>query len=235
MTTARPWLPYVLPFGLYMLFLLVQTTENLLWLYPLKTAVVAGALWYFRKAYTELGWPRTSSVLWGAVIGLVAIVIWIAIDPYYPGLGQLMAGLHRFLNSLFGITTATKPAPPPFDPTTLADPVMRSGFIVSRIFGAVVVVAFMEEIFWRGFVMRWLIKEDFQSVPVGAFTWPSFWFTVLLFGAEHDQWLAGLICGALYNGLLYRTKNLTACVIAHAVSNAVLAAYVLHTGDWKFW
>ena len=56
-----------------------------------------------------------------------------------------------------------------------------------------------------------------------------------LFGAEHEQWLAGLICGALYNGLLYRTKNLTDCAVAHATSNALLAAWVLVRGDWGFW
>ena len=73
------------------------------------------------------------------------------------------------------------------------------------------------------------------EVPVGVFTWYSFAITVGLFGTEHREWLAGLICGALYNWLLYRTRRLGACVVAHAVSNAALAAWVLWQGDWKFW
>ena len=72
-------------------------------------------------------------------------------------------------------------------------------------------------------------------MPVGTFTRPSFAITVLLFGLEHEQWLAGIVCGALYNGLLYRTRSLSTCVLAHATSNALLAAWVLARGDWKFW
>jgi hypothetical protein len=140
-------------------------------------------------------------------VGVVAIAIWIGIDRFYPKFVKVE----------------------PFDPTG------RWVFIAFRVFGAVAVVPLMEELFWRAFLIRWLVKEDFKSVPVGTFTWLSFAVTVALFGAEHVQWLAGLICGALYNWLYYRRKDIFACVVAHAVSNAVLAGYVLATGDWKFW
>jgi hypothetical protein len=79
------------------------------------------------------------------------------------------------------------------------------------------------------------VKEDFKSVPVGTFTGLSFVVTVGMFGAEHTQWLAGLICGALYNWLYYKRKNVFSCVVAHVVSNVALAAWVLSRGDWKFW
>ncbi len=118
---------------------------------------------------------------------------------------------------------------------TIESMLLRWGFIVSRVLGATVVVAFMEELFWRGFLIRWLVKEDFKRVPLGTFTWSSCLVTVVLFGLEHDLWLAGLVCGALYNWLYYRTRSIPACVIAHGVSNGLLAAYVLATGDWKFW
>jgi len=101
--------------------------------------------------------------------------------------------------------------------------------------GAVLVVPVMEELFWRGFLARWLVNPDFKAVSLGSFTPFAFWTTVVLFGVEHEQWLAGMICGVLLNGLLYRTKNLLACVLAHAVANALLAAWVLTRGDWKFW
>jgi CAAX prenyl protease-like protein len=90
-------------------------------------------------------------------------------------------------------------------------------------------------LFWRALLIRWLVNEDFKSVPVGTFTWTSFGVTVALFGAEHSHWLAGLICGALYNWLYYKRKDVFSCVVAHAVSNAALAAWVLARGDWKFW
>jgi hypothetical protein len=51
---SKPWLPYVAPFAIYVLFLSAQTPQNLLWLYPGKTLAAALALWVFRKKYHEL-------------------------------------------------------------------------------------------------------------------------------------------------------------------------------------
>jgi len=226
------------PMAIYMAFLAVETDANLIWMYPLKTVVVAAALWVFRKEYEELRSPMwcggaasgdaaynaattttASGALalqsWGlaVIIGLVAIVIWIGIDPFYAKFGRAV----------------------PFDPTTIASLAERNVFIAFRIVGAVLVVPVMEELFWRAFLIRWLVNEDFKSVAVGTFTLSSFAITVALFGAEHYQWLAGLICGALYNWLYYKRRDVFACVVAHAVSNAALAAWVLARGDWKFW
>lgn len=205
-----PWLPYVVPMALYLALLLAESPANVAWLYPVKVAAVAGVLWYYRKSYEEL---RPGFSLLAVVVGLAAIAIWIGIAPYYPKLGSTQ----------------------PFDPTTIAAPVWKWAFIGCRVFGAVVVVALMEELFWRGFLIRWLVNEDFKLVPVGTFTGLSFAVTAALFGIEHRDWLAGLICGALYNWLYYWRKSLWACVVAHAVSNAALAGWVLAHGDWKFW
>jgi CAAX prenyl protease-like protein len=221
---SKPWLPYVIPFGIYALFLSIQSPENLVWEYPLQATAVGASLWILRKYYEELRSPlwrrpaslppelsgrRSVAVTWmlAVAIGLVAIAIWIGIDPYYPKLGNSLA----------------------FDPRG------KGLFIVFRIAGAVVVVPLMEELFWRAFLIRWFIHADFKRVPIGTFTWPSFVITVGLFGLEHHEWLAGLICGALYNWLYYKRKDVFACVIAHAVSNAALAAWVLTRGQWKFW
>lgn len=210
MTKSKAWLPYVVPMGIYMAFLLMQTNANLLWVYPAKVIAVAAALIYFRKEYEEL---QPGFSLLAVLVGLVAIAIWIGIDSFYPKFGGGVA----------------------FDPTAISSLGQRNIFLAFRIVGAVIVVPVMEELFWRAFLIRWLVKEDFKSVPVGTFTGLSFVVTVGMFGAEHTQWLAGLICGALYNWLYYKRKDVFACVIAHAVSNAALAAWVLARGDWKFW
>ena len=207
---SKPWLPYVVPMGIYMAFLLVQTNANLLWVYPAKVIAVAAALIYFRKEYEEL---RPGFSLLAVVVGLVAIAIWIGIDPFYPKFASGAA----------------------FDPATISSVAQRNMFLAFRVVGAVIVVPLMEELFWRAFLIRWLVNENFKSVPVGTFTGLSFAVTVALFGLEHNEWLAGLICGALYNWLYYKRKDVFTCVIAHAVSNAALAAWVLTRGDWKFW
>ena len=234
-TRSKPWLAYVVPMGIYMAFLFVQSDANLLWMYPAKTIAVAAALICFFKQYEyeELWSPMicvhvgpvmrgqetgaqqsaVSSWIWAILIGLAAIVIWIGIDPYYPK---------------FGMGTV-------FDPMTIQSVAQRNVFFAFRVFGAVIVVPVMEELFWRAFLIRWLVSEDFKGVALGTFTRMSFAVTVALFGAEHTQWLAGLICGALYNWLYYKRKDVFACVVAHAASNAALAAWVLARGDWKFW
>ncbi|HUI06352.1 MAG TPA: CAAX prenyl protease-related protein [Verrucomicrobiae bacterium] len=221
---SRPWLPYVAPFAIYALFLAAQSAQNRVWVYPLATIVVGAALWVFRRYYEELRsplWHRSASgsrpapgpgsttATWilAVAVGLVAIAIWIGIDPYYP-----------------------KP-----ENSTMFDPSGKWLFIASRVAGAVIIVPLMEELFWRAFLIRWFIDGDFKRVAVGAFTWSSFAMTVGLFGLEHREWLAGLICGALYNWLYYKRKDVFACVIAHAVSNAALAVWVLARGDWKLW
>jgi CAAX prenyl protease-like protein len=226
--------------AVYMAFLTVQSPQNLFWVYPLKTVSVAVVLWVFRKRYEELRSPMCCAVIrrspmtdpvagdlrsaevrgqetgaqhaaksWllAILVGLVAIAIWIGIDPFYPKFGK----------------------------AEVFDPGARWGFIGFRVAGAVLVVPLMEELFWRAFLIRWLVNEDFKRVPVGIFTWPSFAITVALFGAEHQEWLAGLICGAMYNWLFYKRKDVFSCVVAHAVSNAALAAWVVARGDWKFW
>ena len=202
-----------------------------MWLYPVKTVAVAAALLGFRKKYEELRMPLSTAAPVGVggnvlisytlavAVGLIAIVFWIGADPFYSGMTRLMGG---------------KPSVP-FDPMTIEPVAWCYAFIGFRVFGAVVVVAFMEEIFWRGFLIRWLDGKDFKRVPMGVCSWKSFGITVVLFGLEHEQWLAGMVCGALYNWLYCRRKDLFSCVLAHATSNAALAAWVLWRGDWKFW
>ena len=98
-----------------------------------------------------------------------------------------------------------------------------------------VVVAVMEEVFWRGFLLRWIIKQDFLNVSFGTFTWVSFAVTSILFAVEHNRWFAGLLAGVIYNLWFYRTRSIYACIVAHGVTNLALGLYVLYTGDWSFW
>jgi CAAX prenyl protease-like protein len=93
----------------------------------------------------------------------------------------------------------------------------------------------MEELFWRSWLLRYIISQDFKSVEIGRFTLPSFLIGTVMFGLEHNLWLAGIMAGALYSLLLYRTKSLAQCIVAHAVTNLLLGIYVLQTGKWYFW
>ncbi len=101
-----------------------------------------------------------------------------------------------------------------------------------RLIRMAVIVPFVEELFWRGFLLRYLVREDFASVPFGTFTWRSFLISSFAFCLEHQpsDWPAAVLTGALFNLVAYRTRSLAACVLTHAVTNLALAFYILRTG-----
>ena len=58
----------------------------------------------------------------------------------------------------------------------------------------------------------------------------------LLFAAEHGPyWDVGLAAGVIFNLWMVRTKSLGDLILAHAVSNACLGAYVIAAGKWEYW
>lgn len=101
--------------------------------------------------------------------------------------------------------------------------------------GAILVAPLIEELFVRSYLMRLIISNDWRSVAIGKATMPSFLITVLFFGLAHNQIIAGIIVGILLNFLLYYTQNITDCIIAHSVANALLFIYVILTQSFFLW
>jgi CAAX prenyl protease-like protein len=214
----KTWLPYVLPFVLFLL--LTEPARFFLslvpFLYVTKTVVVGGVLWFWRKKYAKdfsLGLTFSEFAL-AIFCGLLVLVLWIVPEGYFyqfdPG-----TGFNPYM------LTGTKRA--------------ALGLIVVRLIGASIVVPIMEELFWRSFLMRYLIDVNFRSVAMGAFTWLSFLGVAILFGLEHHRIVVGIIAGLLYGLLLVYQKKLRGVVVAHAVTNFGLGVYVLLTGNWAFW
>jgi CAAX prenyl protease-like protein len=84
--------------------------------------------------------------------------------------------------------------------------------------------------------MRYLINPDFQKVPLGSYSSIAFWATAVLFATEHGPyWEVGLAAGLIYNLWVIRTRNLMDCIVAHSVTNALLAVYVVGFGRWEYW
>lgn len=101
----------------------------------------------------------------------------------------------------------------------------------------VIVVPLLEEIFWRGFLLRFAIREEFETIPFGHFEWRSFAWVTVLFALAHagPDFIPALITGALYNLVAYRTRSLASCVLAHAITNLLLGIFIMRTGQWGFW
>ena len=183
------------------------------WVCPLQT-LVGGALLIRYWRYLALRLPARA---WIAVlIGVLALVIWIAPQAFL-GFAPRRDGFDAGYFGDHGWPYA-----------------LNTGLRFVRL---VIVVPLVEEIFWRGFLLRYLIDDDFTEVPVGAFSWLSFGVVVGGFMIEHTfpDWPAAILTGALFNLVAYRTRSVSACVLAHAVTNLLLGLYVMRTGQWGFW
>jgi CAAX prenyl protease-like protein len=224
-------IPRIAPFGAYLAFIaLAQSVKWVaafvpegwtwislldLWMYPTKIAVVLGLLVYYWPCYEELSVQGRAGVNDGVlavVVGLAVYVLWVRMD--WPWAVQGRDG--------------------GYDPYR-AGPQMGPVLAGLRLFGAAVVVPIMEELFWRSFLLRYLISSRFESVKLGTFTPFSFIASVVLFGVEHELWLAGIMAGTAYTLLLYRTRKLWPCILGHAVTNLALGFHVLSTQQWRWW
>jgi CAAX prenyl protease-like protein len=118
----------------------------------------------------------------------------------------------------------------PYAPTVCGWPLS-----IARLAGSFVVIALIEEFFWRGFLYRWLMGRDFLQVSHRAFHWWIFLAVSFGFGLEHPRWLVGAVAGLVYGGLYVRSGDIWAAGVAHAVTNLLLGLYVLGTGAYGFW
>jgi hypothetical protein len=183
------------------------------WIYPLQTLLGAGLLIYFRREYE---FHRLRRPVFATAIALLVFILWIAPQQFF-----------RFPARVVGFNPDIFAAEPALYWTTLA----------ARFLRLVVVVPLIEEVFWRGFLLRYLITEKFETVPFGDFSWLSFAIVTLAFGFSHSiaDWPAAFITGALYNVVAYRTKSLSSCVLAHGLTNLALGLWIVATKQWGFW
>jgi exosortase E/protease (VPEID-CTERM system) len=208
----NPVAPYLIPFlAILAAGMLAGAASNgFEWLYVLRVAAAAAALWYFRDTYRALDWR----VGWSAVaLGGLVFLIWIGLEP--------LAGSARM-----------------GEPSALAHASLlaRSGWLAFRILGAVITVPMAEELAFRGFILRRLVSADFESVSWRIFAWAPFLISSVGFGILHgDRWLAGTIAGMVYAFAMMRSGRIGEAVAAHAVTNALLAIFVVATGNWQLW
>jgi uncharacterized protein len=155
-------------------------------------------------------------------IGAAVFVLWIAPDLLFAG----YRNLPLFSNALTGHAHSSIP------PEGL-----RSTWVLTwRTLRAVLIVPVAEELFWRGWLMRWMVNNDFQKVALGTYAPLAFWATAALFGAEHGPyWDVGFLTGIIYNLWMIRTKSVADCILMHGVTNGLLSAYVIAGAQWQYW
>lgn len=207
-----PWIPYTAPFVVFavLTFLLPFAPLNAAAAYLVKSLAAGILLLVFWPVFKpEIRWTFDATAV---LAGIGVFLLWVGLEGRYPQIGQSS-----------------------FDPYASRDGVAALAVIGIRLAGATLVVPFVEEIFWRSFVMRFLVASRFQSVPLGRFTWYAFVMTAVAFGLEHHRWLPGIVAGIVYAALLCRRRNLFTPIMAHGVTNFLLGVYVIQTGQWSYW
>jgi len=215
---GRQWVPYVFPFIVFMALTEAARyfPDEAHLLYVIKTILVGVILWFWRNAYTSDFAVKMAPAeyLIAIAVGLLVLAAWILPEKLFPQLAGDAA----------------------FNPYSFNwHPVVVWALIAVRLIGAAVVVPIMEELFWRSFLLRYIINPDFKKVALGTFSWFSFTAVVILFGVEHHRVIQGMIAGVIYTALVIRQKSLSGCIVAHGVTNLGLGIYVIVTQSWEFW
>lgn len=212
----NPTSVYLAPFVALMAGVMVTTAFSASGfdaLYPLRVLLVVAVAACFWRTYVRWQWGWSWSA---AGVGVLVFVMWMALEPFAArgngADGQALA------NGLAGL------------PAGLA-----TAWIVCRVLGSVVTVPFAEELAFRGYLTRRLLAADFEQIPLDRFSWLAFVLSSVCFGALHGRWLAGTLAGMAYALVVYRRGRVSDAVLAHATTNALIAAYVLTTGSWSLW
>lgn len=217
---------YVIPFVIYLLGTSLIARWGNQWYPLLYSSLVLGLLCCLAWLLHGTGIIRPHwRIVPAIVVGLLGIALWIVLASLH--IEQLLA---EFLPSWLQPEARVA-----YNPLEQLAGATLWGFLAARLVGIALVVPIAEELFWRGFLLRWLIDPEWEKVPLGEFTLSSCTIVTLMFTLAHPEWLAAAVYCLLLNALLYWKRDLWLCIVAHAVSNFVLAGYVLATGEWWLW
>lgn len=203
--------PYLMPFLALMATGMISaalSSEDVHALYWLRPAAAGLALSFFLPRYRRLDWrPGWLSL----VTGVAAFVVWISFSP-------------------------------PRADSTLRDTVSALPqwaaflWILVRTLGTVIVVPLAEELAFRAFLIRRLISPQFELLPARRYTLLAVVVSSAAFGLMHgNRWGVGVIAGVLYAVVYLRRGRIGDAVVAHAVTNALVAMMVLLGGRWDLW
>jgi len=206
----------IIPFAAFAALTLAQGQfgeTGAYWIYVFKTLIGAWLIWLTRAHVKEMRW----NISWESVVtGVAVFIIWVGLDGLYPMFGERAASFNPLKSYGEGSALAWM-------------------FIAVRVLGSSLVVPMLEEVFYRSFLYRCLIKSDFLGVPLNCFRWGAFLIVCVGFGLSHYEWLPGIICASAYQGLVIRKGRLGDAITAHAITNFLLGLWVVLRAAYYFW
>jgi CAAX prenyl protease-like protein len=253
LVARHPWLTFLLPFAVYMIVgsfepgplkpptILPDGTSrpavNQNWfgleyhqypiVYTIKIVLTIAAMLFVLPGYRQF--PCRVSLL-AIAVGIIGVVLWIALCQIQLE-RKLLAPLG--LEKLLGL--GERPAFNPLDELA-ATPTWAYTFLAIRFLGLALIVPLIEEFFLRGFLMRFVVRETWWTVPFGTLTTAAVVIGTAVPMLMHPgELLAAAVWFSLVTWLMFRTKNIWDCVAAHAVTNLLLGIYVVTQHQWQLW
>jgi CAAX prenyl protease-like protein len=217
----HPAIPYVFPMAVFLTVLTIQNRLASMGAleFPLRVVFLALVLWVVSRHVISF---RCVAPVQSILLGIAVCAMWVLPDQLFPAYRTHWL----FQNDLTGNLKTS------IDPNLLASPMV----LIFRSIRAVILVPIIEELFWRAWLMRWMIKPDFESVPLGTYSTQAFWIVAVLFASEHGPyWDVGLACGVIYNWWMVRTKSLGDLILTHGVTNLCLSLFTIYTKQWQYW
>jgi len=223
-STLRHILPFVLWIGL--MLLLPDTPSAYAW-----RSGLCLLCFILCKTWRGYALPRFTDMALGMVVGFIVCALWILPESaWFQTVAPRWAKGYRLVALLPPWSVSDIPSSSIYNPEQCAWPLL-----LTRLLGSALVIALIEEFFWRGWLARFLVSSPFMNVQADRIAGSALWISSLLFAFEHERWLAGLMAGLAY-ALLYRcTSSITAACVAHVTTNLLLGLYVLKTGAFFFW
>ena len=235
--SASPALVRVAPFVIFVLLTAAQGNSGLppaYWFYLAKTLVGLWLILEMIPFVPEMRW----AVSWEAVVlGVSIFAVWVGTDGYYPHSSELLQNYVFPFFKKIGLGFLSSDAKPMavWNPRAHFGAGLAGLFVIVRILGSTWVVPPLEEVFFRSFLYRYVARPNFLDVPLNQFRPIPFLVTAVVFGFEHNEWLAGIFCGAAYQWLVLRKNRLGDAMTAHAITNFLLGCWVVSRGAWNFW
>ena len=237
----KPTIAYVAPFIIFLV--VVQFYPSFSGLQQLSTETVSPStitymvmlvaqiliasalLFYFRKFYLKDFPLRVSP--WSVVVGVVGIVVWV---------GLCHLEIEKSFMALIGFDSS-KVARPAFNPFEhLPNTAWRISFLVPRFMVLALIVPLVEELFLRGWLVRYVHDVDWEPVKLSALSWSALIAPTIYGVATHPgEAIAAIAWFSLVTLLMVKTKNVWDCVVAHAVTNFLLGVYVIWFAQWQLW
>lgn len=189
-----------------------------------QVLVVSGVVAYFFRVYRNQ-FPLKISPL-SLIVGVVGCVLWIAIAK--------LGIEHSVLQSL-GLE-AWMPKRVGFNPFQIESPGQRYLFLAFRFFLLAGLIPVIEELFLRGWFIRYVDNEDFWIPTLAGLSFKACAAATVYGVLTHPgEIVAAIVWFSLVTWMMKRTGLFWDCVVAHAVTNLLLGVWVLYSSDWFLW